>query len=133
MRINKTKCNLLGIGGWSFELQNERRDANLASGVFGNKVPVKIWPADWLKPVKSMLWCPYRAEIASWLQRMFLELGCHSPLQDSIHGHIGDCPNPRTVYALLQAYIIAVWKKRKYLLVPPVSKLEGLWAYLLRP
>ena len=54
MRVNKSKCKLLGIGDWSFELQTERKNANLASGTFGNKTPVKIWPVEWLKPVKSL-------------------------------------------------------------------------------
>ena len=79
-----------------------------------------------------MLWCPYRGGIASWLERMLRSLGCRVSLQDAIHGHIGDCPNPRETFGLLEAYITEIWRQRKTLSVPPVSGLEALWQTLLK-
>ena len=79
-----------------------------------------------------MLWCPYRGEIASWLERMLRSLGCTEPIEHAIHGHIGDCPNPRQTLALLETYITETWEHRKHLSVPPVLGLEDLWKTLLR-
>ena len=79
-----------------------------------------------------MLCCPYRGEIASWLARMLRSLGCAVPIQDALHGHIGDCREPRPTLTLLENYITEVWKHRKRLSVPPVSGLEDLWETLRR-
>ena len=44
-RVNKSKSQLLGLGAWDWESQVEKELA---------KHPKRVWPVQWLKPVRSM-------------------------------------------------------------------------------
>ena len=80
-----------------------------------------------------MLECPSRTEIRHWLEGTIRRLGCGTPPEDFIRGHLGKIANPRTAFTLVAAYVYSTWTERNRQRVPLESEIGNLWASIRPP
>ena len=74
-----------------------------------------------------MLECPSRTEIRRWLEETIRRLGCGTPPEDFIRGHLGNITNPRIAFTLVAAHVYTTWTERNRQRVPLKSEVERPW------